>query len=174
MANTSPHGANLPPPELSLELRSNPLFLSAAREMIHAAANRMGFSEEACGQIALAVDEALCNVIRHGYDKAPDRPIWVRVYAVGGVGHPDTKGPNPTKAIRIVLEDEARQVDLSKIKSRDLDEIRPGGLGVHIIQQVMDEAVYEHRQPVGMRLTMVKLREGASAVEHERLASHES
>jgi anti-sigma regulatory factor (Ser/Thr protein kinase) len=63
--------------------------------------------------------------------------------------------------LKVVLEDEARQVDPSKIKSRDLDEIRPGGLGVHIIREVMDEAVYERRDRVGMRLTLVKRRSAA-------------
>jgi anti-sigma regulatory factor (Ser/Thr protein kinase) len=58
--------------------------------------------------------------------------------------------------VRIVIEDEARQVDPTRMKSRDLEDIRPGGLGVHIIREVMDEAVYEKRAPVGMRLTMVK------------------
>jgi anti-sigma regulatory factor (Ser/Thr protein kinase) len=145
-------------PQLRLELKSNPLYLSAAREMVFAAANRLGFSEEACGQIALAVDEAICNIIRHGYERCCDRPIWLSVYADGGVATPDHKGESPTRSLRFVLEDEARQVDLSQIRSRDLDEIRPGGLGVHIIQQVMDEVRYEHRQPCGMRLTMVKHR----------------
>lgn len=59
-------------------------------------------------------------------------------------------------SIKIVIEDEAKQVDPEGIKSRDLDDIRPGGLGVHIIKEVMDHAVYEKRAQVGMRLTMTK------------------
>ena len=42
------------------------------------------------------------------------------------------------------------------IKSRDLDDIRPGGLGVNIIRQVMDEVSYERRERIGMRLTLIK------------------
>jgi hypothetical protein len=51
-------------------------------------------------------------------------------------------------------------VDPTTIKSRDLDEIRPGGLGVHIITEVMDEVRWEKRTdgPIGMRLTMMKKR----------------
>jgi anti-sigma regulatory factor (Ser/Thr protein kinase) len=56
-----------------------------------------------------------------------------------------------------MIEDEAEQVDPCTIKSRCLDEVRPGGLGVHIIREVMDEVAYECRSGgVGMRLTMVK------------------
>ncbi len=148
-------------PHVKLELRSNPLFLSGAREMVSSIAKRLGFSDESAAHIALAIDEALCNVIRHGYDKSPERPIWISLYPEGGVATPDAPGqPNPTTALRIVIEDEARQVDPSVIKSRDLEEIRPGGLGVHIIQQVMDSVRYEHRDgPAGgMRLTMIKNR----------------
>lgn len=147
-------------PHLRLAFLSHPLFLSATREMVSAFANRIGFTDEACGQLALAVDEAICNIIRHGYGRQSDRPIWLSVTAVGGLANPEAPDANPCTGLLVVLEDEAKQVDLSRIKSRDLDEIRPGGLGVHIIQQVMDEVRYEHRGPVGMRLSMFKRRVG--------------
>ena len=31
------------------------------------------------------------------------------------------------------------EIDASKVKPRDLDDVRPGGLGTHFIRQVMDE-----------------------------------
>lgn len=136
-------------PSIRLEIVSDPVYLSGAREMVSAVSRRLGFSEEGAGQIALAVDEALCNVIRHGYDRRTDRPIWLNLWALA----PENgRGPG----VKIVLEDEARQIDPVQIKSRDLDEVRPGGLGVHIIRQIMDEVSYERRERSGMRLTMVK------------------
>jgi anti-sigma regulatory factor (Ser/Thr protein kinase) len=139
------------PPDIKIQMVSDPTYLSGARELVAAVARRLGFSEEGCGQIALAVDEALCNVIRHGYDRRRDGPIWLSLWplaAENGVG----------PGMRIVLEDEAKQVDPANIRSRDLDEIRPGGLGVHIIKQVMDDVKYERREAVGMRLILVKRR----------------
>ena len=65
-------------PHIRVEMLSNPLYLSGARELVAAVADRLGFPEDACGHIKLAVDEALCNVIRHGYDRRPDGPIWLR------------------------------------------------------------------------------------------------
>lgn len=145
-------------PEVRLELTSNPLYLSGARELVSAVARRLGFSEESCGQISLAVDEALCNVIRHGYARQTGRPIWVSLYPIQERSE-QSQTVGPPTALKIVIEDEARQVDPSTIRSRDLDEIRPGGLGVHIIQAVMDEVVYEQREnTAGMRLTMTKSR----------------
>jgi len=135
---------------------SDPTYLSGARDLVAAVARRLGFSEEGCGQIALAVDEALCNIIRHGYDRRKDAPIWISLW-------PLAASNGSGAGIRIVLEDEARQVDPAQIRSRDLDEVRPGGLGVHIIQQVMDEATYEKREKAGMRLTLVKRRSSEKA-----------
>lgn len=128
--------------------------------MVAAVARRLAFTDEACGQIALAVDEALCNVIRHGYGRAADRPIWINLTPVGGVARPGSSD-NPTMALKIVIEDDAKQVDPATIRSRNLEDVRPGGLGVHIIRHVMDEVSYECRQDNsgrGMRLTMIKKR----------------
>jgi anti-sigma regulatory factor (Ser/Thr protein kinase) len=136
-------------PHIKLELISDPTYLCGARELVASISRRLGFEDMDCSKIALAVDEALCNIIRHGYNRAMDRPIWISVWPEPGDEH-------SAGGIRIVIEDEANQVDPSKMKSRDLEDIRPGGLGVHIIREVMDEAVYEKRAPAGMRLTMVK------------------
>jgi serine/threonine-protein kinase RsbW len=135
-------------PHIRVELISDPKYLCGVRELVSAVADRLGFTEEQCGQIKLAVDEALCNVVRHGYDKKTDRPIWLSL-------SPIYQGAQ-VEQLRIVIEDEARQVDPSTIQGRDLNEIRPGGLGMHIINEIMDEVRFERRDPVGMRLTLVK------------------
>jgi anti-sigma regulatory factor (Ser/Thr protein kinase) len=151
-------------PHARLEIVSNPLLNSGAREMVGSMARRMGFNEEAAHQISLAIDEALCNVEHHGYDRRDDRPIWISIFAIGGLqrraADPATAETSPTIGMRIIIEDEARQVDPATIRSRPLEQIRPGGLGVHIIREVMDDVRYERRERVGMRLTMVKYKPG--------------
>jgi serine/threonine-protein kinase RsbW len=133
-------------PQIRIQMLSQARFLSAARSMIANLAQRLGFNEIRCGQISLAVDEALCNIINHGYEKREDGLIWMDIHVIDG----DRTG------LKIVIEDEARQVDPCEIKSRDLDDIRPGGLGVYIIREIMDEVRYEKRENAGMRLTLVK------------------
>ena len=44
----------------------------------------------------------------------------------------------------VKIFDFAENVDIDTIKSRDLEDIRPGGLGVHIIHQVMDSVEYKN------------------------------
>lgn len=133
-------------PEVKLQMFSQPRFLAGARALVGCVAQRLGFNEMQCGQISLAVDEALCNVITHGYERRPDGRLWVELWAL------DSK----PVGIKIVIEDLAPQIDPDKIRPRDLDDIRPGGLGVHIIREVMDEVTYERRSGGGMRLTMIK------------------
>lgn len=136
---------------LHLTLPSDPTYFCGVRELVAQILRRLGFSETQAAQSALAVDEALTNIMRHGYDRRIDAPIWLSLTPFD-----DDRGGG----VRIVIEDEARQVDPCNIKGRDLDDIRPGGLGVHIIREVMDEATYERRGPVGMRLTLIKRRAG--------------
>jgi len=133
-------------PHLEIRMVSQPRYLAGTRSLVAAVCRRFGFPETTCGQIALAMDEALCNVINHGYERRPDGPIWIRLWPLG----------EPPEGIRIVIEDEGRQVDPETIRSRPLDEIRPGGLGVFIINEIMDHAQYHRRDERGMCLVMEK------------------
>ena len=157
--STPPRPPTQPRPDLSLELVSNPIYLCAVREMINLSTKRLGFADNAASQVALAVDEAIVNVMKHGYEKKLDGRIWLRLTPVG----------EPVEAVEIVIEDEARQVEPGEIKGRDLEDIRPGGLGVHIIREVMDEVKYEKRPgAAGMRLTMTKRRASEKATMNSR------
>lgn len=145
------------PPHLALEFLSQARYLSGARDLVSAVSKRFGFDEQDCGRIALAVDEALCNVIRHGYDRRTDGRIWVYIWPLEETSRTGNADEH-AGGIRVVIEDEAKQVDPEKIRSRDLEDIRPGGLGVFIMQQVMDTVVFEPRagRKTGMRLVLVK------------------
>jgi len=136
-------------PEIELKLISDPMYLCGARELVGCIARRIGFDDMDCSKIALAVDEALSNIIRHGYNKEFNRPIWVGISPI-----------KPTEdsigGIIITIDDEAKQVDPQRMKGRCLEDIKPGGLGVHIIQEVMDDVRYEKRKKRGMRMIMTK------------------
>ena len=143
--------------EVELRILSQPRYLAGARDMIDAVARRLGFDELNAGQIALAVDEALANVIRHGYDKRLDGVIWLRVWPIEG-----GEGQGGRAGLVMTVEDEAKQVDPSAIKSRELTDVRPGGLGVYLISQIMDASRWERREDCGMRLIMTKYVGGSS------------
>lgn len=133
---------------IRVEVLSQPRYLAGVRELVLAVAGRLGFGETGAGHIALAIDEALANVIRHGYEGACDRPIFLTIAPLVEDGK--------ECGIRVCIEDHAKQVDPCTIKSRDLETVRPGGLGVHIIQEIMDEVCYLPRTEQGMSVVMVK------------------
>ncbi len=132
-------------PEISLRILSDPQLLPGIRGMVDAIAKLVGFSDKSRGLLTLAVDEALANVIRHGYKNRPDAMIWINLWRV-----------REPRGIRIVIEDLGIAVDPAKIKGRDLGDVRPGGLGVHIIREATNEACWENRAGGGMRLTLAK------------------
>jgi anti-sigma regulatory factor (Ser/Thr protein kinase) len=100
----------------------------------------MGFSEPESRAVVLAVDEALTNIIRHAYQGKAHQPIEIsfrRIQAPqDGAGRP---------ALEILLEDRGIRVDGSKLCGRDLEDVRPGGLGLHFIKECMDAVEFRRR-----------------------------
>lgn len=115
--------------ELLVELRvpSDPDRLRLLRAGVTSAAQLCGFGPDDVCDIVLAVDEACQNVIRHAYKDAPKGDIVVSLLR----GDAD---------LVVLIRDFAPPVDVSLVKSRALDDVRPGGLGVHLISEVMDES----------------------------------
>ncbi len=100
--------------------------LKLLRCVVRDAAELVGLDEEASDAVVLAVNEACMNIIQHAYAMDSNGVIDVTVSREGD-------------AIVFRLRDYAASVDTDRIASRDLDDIRPGGLGVHFIQSLMDE-----------------------------------
>jgi anti-sigma regulatory factor (Ser/Thr protein kinase) len=141
-----------PRPELLLQLHleSNPETLCLVRATLQRAAEVLHFPESDSRAIVRSVDEALANIIQHAYQGRPGLPIDVSCSRLWQ--RKDAKEP---KGIEIVLEDSGPAVDIEKLKGRALDEIRPGGLGLHFIKHSMD--VVEFRRKGGKNfLRLVK------------------
>ncbi len=135
---------------LQLEFASNPAELPGVRQCLRDWTEARGWEEAQISEIVLAVDEALTNVIRHGYEGRTDQPV--RFSAEGIVD------PREGDGVCIRIRDFGRQVALDQICGRDLDDVRPGGLGVHLIKAMTNKATYEHADGGGMLLTMIKFK----------------
>lgn len=133
---------------ITLSITSNPKSLPVVRSAAEKMARLEHFGDRAIHELVLAIDEALANVIKHGYKGANDQPIHIEL-------SPVTRNDG-RKGISVSVRDHCKQVDPTTIQGRDLDEIRPGGLGVHIIRAVMDEVEYSCPAEGGMLLRMVK------------------
>lgn len=90
----------------------------------------------------MAVDEALTNIIRHAYGGKPGK-MAVSVTTA------DNK-------IEIVLEDRGIKFDPTQVPSPELPRHKPGGLGIHFIRTIMDQMIYDDRDPTGNQLCLIK------------------
>jgi anti-sigma regulatory factor (Ser/Thr protein kinase) len=137
-------GLNKP---IRIRLWSVPAHLPIVRGAVEKACEAVGFDGREIGRIVLSVDEALANIIKHAYDYADDQSIEMELTVLG---------EEAPEAVEIRLRDYGRTVDPASIKSRELDDIRPGGLGVHIMTECMDTVTYEQPSEGGTLLRMVK------------------
>lgn len=134
------------PPRLlgSIDGSSDPEMLRSVRRKVTAIASDVGFDEDARGRLVLAVDEAVANVIRHAYGGCCDGRFELSVWL-------------DADALRFELRDWAAPVDPERIKPRDLSECRPGGLGINLIDSVMDRWYFcAPDDGAGNRLVMIK------------------
>lgn len=135
---------------LRMELQSNPEMLCVVRGALGQLTETLGFPEPERRAVVLAVDEALTNIIRHAYCGQAERPIEVSFHRQqlhrDGVFR---------EALEIVLEDQGVEVDPANLCGRPLEEVRPGGLGLHFIRESMD-AVEFGRKNGRNQLRLVK------------------
>ncbi len=135
---------------LKLELRSHPTLLCVVRGALEPLMETIGFSPEHNRAIIRAVDEAVSNIMRHSYQGHPDQPIELYCNRLERSANGETE-----QGVEFLLFDCGPAVDTTKIQPRPLDEIRPGGLGLHIIRGSMDTVEYKRAGRLN-RLRLVK------------------
>jgi anti-sigma regulatory factor (Ser/Thr protein kinase) len=128
---------------IEISIPAKPQFLKIIRLTVRHICEVVGFSKEDHNNITLAVDEACTNIIKHTYEGATAKPIHFSCEV-----HKDR--------VEFFLRDFGKKLNISDIKSRQLDDIRPGGLGVHLIKSVMDEVVYENDFETGNQIHLIK------------------
>jgi sigma-B regulation protein RsbU (phosphoserine phosphatase) len=110
---------------LRLAFPSRPAELKRIREAIAVVLESADCAEAVVRDCVLAIDEACQNIIRHAYGGDPDGEITLEIRRNGG-------------DLIVLLRDFADTVDPQQIKPRDLDQVRPGGLGTHLMREIMD------------------------------------
>jgi anti-sigma regulatory factor (Ser/Thr protein kinase) len=79
----------------------------------------------------LAVNEACVNVIQHARGSQPDGRVPLLVCRRRNV-------------LVSRLQDQAPIVDVTGVPPRAIDDMRPGGFGVHMIRELMDKVEFLH------------------------------
>jgi len=117
---------------LTIESRTERLI--AVREFVSSAARSFGFGDEDVSKIALAVDEACTNIIKHAYRFDPSGSISVTVRGRNG-------------SFEVTIRDTGREFDPAGVPAPNMKEYlaryRRGGLGMYLMRSLMDEVKYD-------------------------------
>ena len=133
--------------EFLLKIPGDSRHLAMMRSVLSEAVAAAGFDEDVNQRIILAVGEAVNNILAHCYQGAC-KPVTLCCLV-------------KADRLEIRLRDYGPKPDPSELVGRDLEEVRPGGLGIHIMRQTMDEVEYDMSPEVGTELRLVKYRPGA-------------
>jgi serine/threonine-protein kinase RsbW len=128
-------GAPLPPKRIKLDLPADVNLLAASRVFLTALLREHGVPAEAVNDVELATDEAVTNVIEHAYQYDTRRSVSIEILL-------------EKSQLRVLIRDNGEPFTPSQQPKVDLDkhiaERRTGGLGVHLMHQLMDKV--EHRR----------------------------
>ncbi|MGB3067963.1 MAG: ATP-binding protein [Ottowia sp.] len=120
--------------------------LPAMAALIERACTGMDADAQAQSELRLAAEEVFTNIFRHGYRSASG-PVTVTVAAT-------------PLAVTVTLADSAPDFDPASLAAPDLSsdwQVRPiGGLGWHLVRQVMDEVRRAPGRHGGNVYTLVK------------------
>lgn len=134
--------------KFTLQVPSSTENLALIREFVTNIGRQATLSEAEINNLELAVDEACANVIEHAYGHDITKDVMVRAT------FDDEK-------LKISVIDEGKGFDPKKFNQKSVDQLvqerRSGGLGIRLIQKLMDEVNYEIEPGQKNELHMTKL-----------------
>jgi serine/threonine-protein kinase RsbW len=142
--------APMPPSSERLAAIGDTTELERIRQFVEEQAREFGFADQWIHKIALAVDEACSNLIRHSYHSDASREFYVDI------------SKQDTETLVIEISDSGSSFDPMTVAAPNLQQYaaqhRKGGFGVHIIRMVMDGIEYLPADPAHPmnRLRLVK------------------
>jgi serine/threonine-protein kinase RsbW len=122
-----------------MEITSNPDYVSIIRLTTSAVANKIGFSADEIEDIKVAISEACTNAIKHSEDDKFN--IEFKILHNG---------------LNIEIRDNGKGYDNNLIITPDLDKPKENGLGLFIIQALMDEVSINSKEGEGTIINMTK------------------
>ena len=133
--------------EFTLGVPSATAHQAMIRSFIGHALEKAGFDEMEINMLVLAVDEAVANVNEHAYSGDESKEVKVSV-VVGD------------DQVQIEIADTGKGFDPAKVTQKGLEQLvaerKSGGLGLRLIQKIMDDVHYQIVPGEKNELRMVK------------------
>lgn len=127
---------------LIITIPSHPKYLSVVRAVSVRMGELHGLTAAETEDIKLAVDEACSNVIKHAYDSDTGKRIIVKFRVA-------------KNKLEVMIEDSGR-MHPDFIEGRSLDDVKPGGLGMHLIRRAFDVVAFDEKKRKGNRLILIR------------------
>lgn len=122
-------------------------YLSAVRAYVREIARMAGFAEEEIGDIELGVDEAVTNVIQHGFEAGEEAAFDILCEQV------------PTR-LEVIIREKGVPFDPSAVppypQGPAPEDVPERGLGFHLIHRAMDEFTFRNLGPGGKETRLIK------------------
>lgn len=124
---------------IKMEISANPDFVSIIRLTTSGIANKIGFSIDDIEDMKVVVSEACTNAIKHSEDNKVS--ITYTILENG---------------LDIEIKDNGKGYDVKSIATPDLTQPKESGLGLFIIQTLMDDVKIESKDNQGTIIKMTK------------------
>lgn len=131
-----------------ITIPSHPKYLGVVRSVTAKMGELYGLKPDEIEDVKRAVDEACSNVIKYACEGKPGQTIGI-TYRLTGEG------------FEVIMEDTGVKAQPETIRGRSLDDVRPGGLGVHLIRKAFDIVSFDEKKTEGNRLRLVRFRKEA-------------
>ena len=136
--------------EFKLSVTSNMKNLTAISDFITSVAKKLGLDDDQTFALQMAVDEACANVIEHAYGGQTNGTISI---------HCQTLNDD----VVVTIHDHGRPFDPQSVPRPDitapLEKRQNGGLGLYLMEKLMDSVEWAFDAEKGNTLTLRKRRE---------------
>lgn len=134
---------------IEIKVPAKPQYVGVARLTISGLASRLGFTYDEIEDLKIASSEAVTNAVQHAYqdDKVGEVILGCALFE---------------DRLEIVVTDHGRSFDFEETKKRigpytewneDEHNLREGGLGLYLMETLMDEVKVDHGEGVTVFMT---------------------
>ncbi len=136
---------------IEMKIPAKPEFVGVARLTLSGIASRMGFSYDTIEDLKIATSEAITNAVQHAYKEEGGEVL------IGFGLYKDH--------LEVVVSDNGKSFNFHETKEalgpyteQSVEFLREGGLGLYLIETLMDEVKVHQKE--GITLFMTKYLEG--------------
>ena len=138
---------------IEMKIPAKPEFVGVIRLTLSGIASRLGFSYDEIEDLKIATSEACTNAVQHAYQNNEKGEVII------GFGLYEDR-------LEVMVADNGKSFDFQSARqglgpydqNSSVEFLREGGLGLYLIETLMDEVRIHHKE--GVTVFMTKYREG--------------